>query len=91
MVIVRGNWWLYLVASLTLGHPFSANLDPGLAEDLDHLEGVDHEGTCCLAREGVGSDELALSLVVSALGLELNPSAGHHTSSQPEYYVSSIT
>merc|ERR1719507_1765481 len=71
-----------LVASLTLGDPFSADLDPGLAEDLDHLEGVDHEGTCCLAREGVGSDELALSLVVSALCLELNPTAGHHTSSQ---------
>ena len=34
----------YLVASLTLGHPFSADLDPGLAEDLDHLEGVDAEG-----------------------------------------------
>ena len=36
----------YLVASLTLGDPFSANLDPGLAEDLDHLEGVDAESGC---------------------------------------------
>ena len=36
----------YLVASLALGDPFSANLDPGLAEHLDHLEGVDAEGRC---------------------------------------------
>merc|ERR1712012_542739 len=30
-----------LLTSLTLGHPFSSDLDPGLAESLDHVHGVD--------------------------------------------------
>merc|ERR1719150_246186 len=37
---------------------------------------------CGLSGEGVGTDLLALSLVVTALGLELHTTAGHHTGGQ---------
>ena len=42
---------LKISPGLTLGHPLSADLDPGLAESLDHLESVNLEDTSCLARE----------------------------------------
>ena len=73
-----------LVAGLTLGHPLGSDLDPGLAEHLDHLERVDLEGASCLSRESVRTNELALRLVVAALGLELDTTTGHHTGSQPD-------
>ena len=68
-----------LLAGLTLGHPLGADLDAGLAEGLDHGEGVHAEERGSLAREGVQTDELALGLVITTLGLELHSTAGHHT------------
>ena len=41
---------LKISPGLTLGHPLRADLDPGLAEGLDHLEGVNLEDACRLAR-----------------------------------------
>merc|ERR1719397_701362 len=71
-----------LLTGLTLGHPLSADLDPGLAEGLDHLEGIDLEDACRLARVAVRPNVLALSLVITSLGLELYSSAGHDSGSQ---------
>merc|ERR1719210_3023867 len=71
-----------LIAGLTLGHPLGADLDPGLAEHLDHLERVDLERASCFSRESVRTNELALSLVVTTLGLELDSTTGHHTGGQ---------
>merc|ERR1719210_2043247 len=71
-----------LIASLTLGHPLGADLDPGLAEHLDHLERGDLERASSLSRESVRTNELALSLVVAALGLELDTTTGHHAGGQ---------
>ena len=65
-------------------HPLGADLDPGLAEHLDHLERVDLEGASCFSRESVRTNELAFSLVVTTLGLELDSTTGHHTGSQPD-------
>ena len=39
------------VAHLTLDDPLSANLDPGLTECLDHLERINQESPCHLARK----------------------------------------
>merc|ERR1719166_897383 len=71
-----------LLAGLTLGDPLGTDLDPGLAEHLDHLHGVDSEESGDLAGEGVGTDLLALGLVVTTLGLELHATAGHDSSGQ---------
>merc|ERR1719195_1671081 len=71
-----------LLAGLTLGDPLGTDLDPRLAEHLDHLHGVHSEESGRLAREGVGADLLALGLVVTALRLELHAAAGHHTGGQ---------
>ena len=40
---------LEISPGLALGHPLCADLDPGLAESLDHLEGINLEDGCCLA------------------------------------------
>merc|ERR1719310_1419859 len=71
-----------LLAGLTLGHPLGADLDAGLAESLDHGGGVDTKKGGALAREGVGSNLLALGPVITTLGLELNTTEGHDSSSQ---------
>merc|ERR1719323_1571537 len=71
-----------LLTSLTLGHPFSSDLDPGLAESLDHGSRVDSTESCSLASEGVRSNLLTLSLVITTLGLELNTTEGHDSSSE---------
>merc|ERR1712223_2278739 len=63
-----------LLAGLTLHHP--------LGSDLDHLERVDLERSGDLSWEGVRSDGLTLSLVVTTLGLELNASVAHNAGSQ---------
>ena len=42
-----------ILTRLTLGDPFSANLDPGFAESLDHLGSVNAKGESCLARVGI--------------------------------------
>merc|ERR1719150_209835 len=71
-----------LVAGLTLGHPLGADLDAGLAESLDHVEGINTAESGGLAGVGVGTHLLALGLVIATLGLELNATEGHDTSSQ---------
>merc|ERR550532_50574 len=71
-----------LDAGLTLGHPLGSDLDPGLAESLDHGHGGDAHQVGDLPSEGVGSDLLALGLVVTTLGLELQSSECHHTGGQ---------
>merc|ERR1719400_144954 len=71
-----------LDTGLTLGHPLGSDLDPGLAESLDHGHGGDAHQVGDLPSEGVGSDLLALGLVVTALGLELQSSECHHTGGQ---------
>merc|ERR1711899_31185 len=71
-----------LLAGLTLHHPLGSDLDPGLAVGLDHLERVDLESSGDLSWEGVRSDGLALSLVVTTLGLELNATVAHNAGSQ---------
>merc|ERR1711899_147185 len=71
-----------LLAGLTLHHPLGSDLDPGLAVGLDHLERVDLERSGDLSWEGVRSDGLALSLVVTTLGLELNATVAHNAGSQ---------
>merc|ERR1719232_1984551 len=71
-----------LLTSLTLGHPLSSDLDPGLAEGLDHSEGIHTTESSSLAREGVRSNLLALSLVITTLGLELHTTTGHDRGSE---------
>merc|ERR1719270_2056557 len=71
-----------LLASLTLGDPLSTDLDPGLAEGLDHVEGINTTESSSLARIGVRSNMFTLSLVITTLGLELNTSKGHNTRCQ---------
>ena len=41
---------LKISPGLTLGHPLGADLDPGLAEGLDHLESIDSEDSGRLTR-----------------------------------------
>merc|ERR1711994_873420 len=71
-----------LLAGLALSHPLGTDLDAGLAESLDHGGGVDTKKGGALAREGVGSNLLALGLVITTLGLELNSTEGHDSSGQ---------
>merc|ERR1719234_1569558 len=71
-----------LFAGLTLHHPLSADLDPGLAVSLDQWEGIDLEGSGNLSWESFRSDGLALSLVVTTLGLEFDASVAHNTCRQ---------
>merc|ERR1719270_3207838 len=71
-----------LLASLTLGDPLRSDLDPGLAEGLDHVEGINTTESSSLAWIGVRSNMLTLSLVITTLGLELNTSKGHDTRCQ---------
>ena len=65
-----------LLAGLTLGHPLGADLDAGLAESLDHVEGINTAEGGGLAGVGVGAHLLALGLVIATLGLELDTSEG---------------
>merc|ERR1719282_32764 len=71
-----------LLTGLTLGHPFGTNLDPGLAEGLDQMESINTTQSSGLARVGVRSNLLTLSLVITTLGLELNTTEGHDSSSE---------
>merc|ERR1719398_513897 len=71
-----------LVTGLTLGHPLSSDLDPGLAEGLEHDLGVNTKGSSCLIRERINAVVGDLSLVVAALGLINDTTAGHDTGSQ---------
>merc|ERR1712073_271055 len=71
-----------LLAGLTLGHPLGTDLDAGLAESLDEVHGVDTAKGSKLSGKGVGSNLLALGLVITTLGLELNSSSSHDTGSQ---------
>jgi len=71
-----------LFTSLTLSDPFSTNLDPGLAEGLDHSSRVHTTECSSFSREGVRSNSLAFSLVISTLGFEFNTAKGHDSSSQ---------
>merc|ERR1719317_1566779 len=69
-----------LLTSLTLDDPLSSNLDSRLAKGLDHSEGINTAKRCSLTREGVWANKLALSLIITTLGLEFNSSEGHDTS-----------
>jgi len=69
-----------LLASLTLGHPLSTDLDPGFAERLDERGSINTAEGSSLARVGVRANLLTFSLVISTLGLELNTTIGHDTS-----------
>merc|ERR1719232_375743 len=71
-----------LLASLTLGDPLGADLDPGLAESLDHVEGINTTEGSSFPRISVRSNMFTLSLVITTLGLELNTSKGHDTRCQ---------
>merc|ERR1719270_722987 len=71
-----------LLASLTLGDPLSSDLDPGLAEGLDHVEGINTTECGSLAWISGRSNMFTLSLVITTLGLELNASKGHNTRCQ---------
>merc|ERR1719357_2136147 len=71
-----------LLASLALDHPLGANLDPRLAERLDQGERVNLQGSGNFSWIGVWAYELAFSLVVATLGLELNATTGHDGSGQ---------
>merc|ERR1719232_1397206 len=71
-----------LLASLTLGDPLGTDLDPGLAESLDHVEGINTTESSSLAWISVRSNLLTLSLVITTLGLELNTAKGHNSSGQ---------
>merc|ERR1719323_705788 len=71
-----------LLTSLTLGHPLGSDLDPGLAESLDHVHGVDTTESGDLSSVGVRSNLLTLSLVITTLGLELPSTEGHDSGSE---------
>merc|ERR1719474_1579683 len=71
-----------LLTGLTLGHPLSTDLDSGLAEGLDHSSSINTTESSSLANKSIRSNSLTLSLVIYALGLELNSTKGHHTSCQ---------
>merc|ERR1719486_334903 len=71
-----------LLAGLTLGHPLGSDLDPGLAECLEEGLWVNTKGSCGLAREGLHAHVGDLSLVVTALGLVGDATAGHNTGGQ---------
>ena len=69
----------YLFTSLTLGDPFSANLDLGLAVRFHHLISIASHQFCNLVGE---SHVIRLSLVITTLLLELDFSRGHDSCSQ---------
>ena len=71
-----------LFAGLPLGHPLRPDLDPRLAERLDHVKGVHPEEAGDFARVGVRPRVLALRLVVPPLRLELHSTAGHYSGCQ---------
>merc|ERR1719430_2020275 len=71
-----------LLAGLTLDHPLGSDLDPGLAEGLEHGLGVNSKGSSSLTSEGSEANISNFSLVVTALGLVDDAAAGHHTGSQ---------
>merc|ERR1719422_2856429 len=65
-----------LFASLTLGDPFSSDLDAGFAES------IDPESSSNLSWESVGTDFFTFGLVITTLCLEFNSTTGHDTSSK---------
>merc|ERR1712012_213266 len=71
-----------LLAGLTLSHPLGSDLDPGLAEGLEEGLGVNAKSSSSLARERVQAHIGNLSLVVTALGLVDDATAGHDGSGQ---------
>merc|ERR1719234_1738883 len=71
-----------LFAGLSLGHPLRSDLDPWLAEVLDHHLCIDLECTSHLTRECLRANSLALSLVVAAFGNEIYTTAAHDASSE---------
>merc|ERR1711892_383638 len=71
-----------LDASLTLDDPLGSNLDPRLTESLDHGSSINSKSSSHLSWEGLRSNSLAFSLVITTFGLELNATTGHDTSSQ---------
>merc|ERR1719376_126387 len=68
-----------LLASLTLDDPLSSDLDSWLAEGLDHGKGINTTKSCSLTRESVWANSLALSLIITTLGLKFNSTEGHNT------------
>ena len=79
--IVKKDFLLLEISpGLPLGDPLSADLDPGLAESLDHVHGVDSAKSGSLSSVGVRSKLLTLSLVIATLGLELDSTARHDSS-----------
>merc|ERR1719422_2380745 len=71
-----------LFTSLTLGDPFSSDLDTGFAESLDHHCGIDTKGSSNLSWESVGTDFFTFGLVITTLCFEFNSTTGHDTSSK---------
>merc|ERR1719500_435428 len=71
-----------LVTGLSLRHPLCSDLDPWLAEVLDHHLCIDLEYTSHLTGECFGANSLALGLVVAAFGDELHTTAAHDASSE---------
>ena len=62
---------------LTLGHPLGSDLDPGLAESLEHCLGINAECCCCFswetfqARVGTGNKQLGIHVDVMMLTSQL--------------------
>merc|ERR550519_2229927 len=71
-----------LLAGLTLDHPLSSDLDPGLAESLEESNSVHTKRSSSLSSKGLYSNVLDLCLVIMTFGLINNTTAGHDTSSQ---------
>jgi len=71
-----------LLTSLTLGDPLCTDLDSWLAEGLDHGKGINTTEGGSLAWVSVRSNLFTLSLVITTLGLELNTTESHDSSSQ---------
>merc|ERR1719397_1159834 len=71
-----------LLTSLTLGHPLGSDLDPGLAEGLELCGSGASKSSGSLSGEGFWTNGCKLSLVVTALGLIDDTTAGHDRSSQ---------
>merc|ERR1712012_1100676 len=75
-----------LLNSLTLGHPLSSDLDPGLAESLEESIGINTTESSHLSSECVRSDLLQLSLVITTL-LDVDDTSSSHDSSSEHVAV----
>ena len=95
--------WCKSLPGLTLGHPLGSDLDPGLAERLEHCLGINAKCCCCLSREtfqarvGTGIKPLGTHLYVMGLTSQLghrDPLSHrqcHHRSSRQQSVRSSQT